>query len=577
MVGSSKVIKVSESQLNRRDATAASSTQLVVRDQPASVTNLNRRNVEKQKDEETEPKEEEEDSGSDDEGVALPALKSRNDAYQLVKALRDMNYRKRSVVTEMGFGLLFRLNAPKELPMKLCYWLIDNFELKTCELRLSNGSRLHVEHADVEPVFGLRSGGVLIERKTRDGDVWFKRLFLIAMSACLMDVASNGYVSTGIMGNFEDPDNAVNLDWGEFVIRCLVDHIITWKKNKTDKKVDDGAIPVEEHVKRKRSAWLKPATEGQNVVVDNVRRATRKEKGKSTEDVSNHPEDDDFMKEEWGRKVTVTRAVDSNEYIVREDKELCYWIMNNVDLDRHEIVFATGDLEIQREDVISMGAGANLNGILRFWGPGLDNETKTRALHENLKAEIRAVEGLTVKDIDMLFFPICQSDHFYVICFDLKLIRRAEILGNSPGFEDADITTKYSHIPTTLGRLVKTFLESNGINKKALFLKKLNFDRLKMHWRDENNKVDYGVYAMRHMETYMGGSLKSWRYELSKNNQRTMKYLRARYTAALLGSEIIIHRNRVMSDAKKYYTEKIGSNQIGVDQLLMVRAAGDPL
>ncbi|KAL3644388.1 hypothetical protein CASFOL_012320 [Castilleja foliolosa] len=186
------------------------------------------------------------------------------------------------------------------------------------------------------------------------------------------------------------------------------------------------------------------------------------------------------------------------------------------------------------------------------------------------------VDGLNVKAIDMLFFPICQSDHFYVICFDLKL-RRAEILDNSPSLEDADITTKYSHIPTTLGGMVKTFLESSGINIKAQFLKKLNFDRLKMHWRDENNRVDCGVYAMRHIETYMGGSLKSWRCGLSKNNPRMMKYLRVRYTAALLGSEINTHRDRVVAEAKKYYTKKIGCKVIGVDQLLIVSAAGDPL
>ncbi|KAL3655911.1 hypothetical protein CASFOL_000307 [Castilleja foliolosa] len=248
--GSSEGIKVSESQLNWREAMDAGSSQLVVRDQnqPASANNLKRPTVGKKKDEESEPDEEDEDSGSDDEDVPLPALKSRNGAYQLVKSLRAMNDRQRSVVTEMGFGLLFRLDAPKELPMKLCYSLLENFEPKTCELILTNGSRLHVEAADVEPVLGLRSGRVLIERKTRgetvdlvekwrllykdgkanrtatsvidsmlaraDGDVWFKRLFLIALSACLMDVASNGYVSTGIMGNFEDPDNVVNLDWG---------------------------------------------------------------------------------------------------------------------------------------------------------------------------------------------------------------------------------------------------------------------------------------------------------------------------------------------------------------------------
>ncbi|KAL3653260.1 hypothetical protein CASFOL_002941 [Castilleja foliolosa] len=894
--GSSEGIKVSESQLLRSETTDAGARQLVVRDpnKPALANKLKQPTVGKKKYEESEPDDEGGDSGSDDGDVPLPALKSRNGAYQLVKALRSMNDRQRNVVCEMGFGLLFRLDAPKELPTKLCYWLLENFEPKSCELILTNGRRLQVDPADVEPVLGLRSGGVLIERKTRgetvdlveqwrllykdgkpnrtatsviesmlartDGDVWFKRLFLIAMSACLMDVASNGYVSTGIMGNFENPDNAVNLNWGEFLIRCLVDHTITWKKNKTDKfymgpilfllglyvdrvvvfyrsvdrtypvmagwsskklydrqkterenggfgegriydrlerpenlpelerigvqggsvkadrlnegcsgvsgsaqvdgrvfaanilkqaklvadavkgvvsmvesaspelyesvhfhkgiettekllgcriarppgsctqdptqismtqedeaywadptvmliieaieeampkkdkimpyvadspdydlgipltpvvgrgsaasrdqahqqepgtsigvddidvnqelgadvgvvdkrnennvdKVDKGKTKVaddgagdEEHGKRKRSARLKPATEGQNVVADDVRRASREEKGKSTEDVSNNPDDDDFMESDVqeGRKVVKrkrsgagkspfqTRAVDSNEYIVREDKELCYWIMSNVDLSREEIVFATGDLEIQREEFISMGAA---HAYCVFGADDWTMEQRQALFNDNLNAEIRIVDGLNVKDIDMLFFPICQSDHFYVICFDLKL-KHAEILDNSPALDNGDITTKYSHIPTTLGGMVKTFLESSGINRKAQFLKKLSFDRLKMHWRDENNKVDCGVYAMRHMETYMGGSLKSWRCGLSKNNQRTMKYLRVRYAAALLGSDINVHRDRVVAEAKKYYTEKIGGKAIGVDQLLVVSAAGDPL
>ncbi|KAL3626839.1 hypothetical protein CASFOL_029318 [Castilleja foliolosa] len=839
--GSSEGIKVSESQLLRSETTDAGAS---IRSKSACLSyQIEATNCWKKKVEGSEPDDEGDDSGSDDGDVPLPALKSRNGAYQLVKALRSMNDRQRNVVSEMGFGLLFRLDPPKELPTKLCYWLLENFEPRSCELILTDGRRLQVDPADVEPVLGLRSGGVLIERKTRgetvdlveqwrllykdgkpnrtatsvidsmlartDGDVWFKRLFLIAMSACLMDVASNGYVSTGIMGNFENPDNAVNLNWGEFLIRCLVDHTITWKKNKTDKfymgpilfllglyvdrvvdcyrsvdrtypvmagwsskklydrqkterenggfgggriydrlerpdnlpeleriGVQGGSVqadrsnegcsgvsgnePVDGRVfaanilkqaklvadavkgivsmvesaspelydsvhfhkgiettekllgcriarppgsctqdptqismtQEDEAYWADPTV---MLIIEAIEEAMPKKdkimpyvddspdydlgipltpvvgRGSAASKHGAHQQQtetsigvDDIETEsdvpEGGRVVKrkrsgagkspfQTRAVDSNEYIVREDKELCYWIMNNIDLSREEVVFATGDLEIQREDFISMGAGVYINAtIIDIWCKVLNHKESLRApsspcrlflptsacagcvfgggdwtmgqrqalFNDNLNAEIRTVDGLNVKAIDMLFFPICQSDHFYVICFDLKL-RHAEILDNSPSLEDADITVKYSHIPTTLGGMVKTFLESNGINIKAQFLKKLKFDRLKMHWLDESNRVDCGVYAMRHMETYMGGSLKSWRCGLSKNNQRTMKYLRVRYTAALLGSEINTHRDRVVAEAKKYYTKKIGCKAIGVDQLLIVNAAGDPL
>ncbi|KAL3625943.1 hypothetical protein CASFOL_030472 [Castilleja foliolosa] len=73
--GSSKGIKVSESQLTRSEATDAGSGQLVVRDQnqPAAAKNLERPTVEKKKDEESEPDEEDGHSGSDDD-VPLPAV-----------------------------------------------------------------------------------------------------------------------------------------------------------------------------------------------------------------------------------------------------------------------------------------------------------------------------------------------------------------------------------------------------------------------------------------------------------------------------------------------------------------------
>ncbi|KAL3622737.1 hypothetical protein CASFOL_033345 [Castilleja foliolosa] len=72
-------------------------------------------------------------------------------------------------------------------------------------------------------------------------------------------------------------------------------------------------------------------------------------------------------------------------------------------------------------------------------------------------------------------------------------------------------------------------------------------------------------------------SLRGWKCGLSKNNARQMKALRAKYAVAILGSEINLHRVRVLSEAKKYYAEKVGSEPNGVDQLLVVRAAGEPL
>ncbi|KAL3630673.1 hypothetical protein CASFOL_023657 [Castilleja foliolosa] len=943
----------------------------------------------KLKDKKPGPEKSKEESSDDEDDEKHPSLVSRNGAYQIVRAMKAMNATQRNEVSALGFGLLLQLNAPKELPTKLCYWLADNFNPRTCDLILSDGDRLHVEAADVGVVLGLPSGNITMERKTTSnlteefkrmfsnrnnnftansviekmlthehGGVWFRRLFLIAMSTCLMDVTSNGYVPIALIGNFDNVDIARNLNWGTFVMQCLVDHTMAWQKTRdkytgpiffllglyvdrvevflrtvdrtiptmigwtserlydrqkteikhgglrgghvverfalpgplqregpgvaqrtgaaqrsldgsndrvssgsgsghdngmiyakkllkqaklvadavngvvtmvesappelydnvhfnkgietieqllgcriarptgytqnagkismtqedaaywgdpvvmemieavensmpkkdrivpycddppnfnldisqgprivregdsvkggyaeqeieTSISVDgeetailgDGSTDALRETRSMKAAKLKSidedhimsddsddvSTDGENRektvaemgegagLQDEVRavdkatesvtlkggdvskevnvlelakdstgvpdkempkiddgcapaksattrtRAKRpspdltKEKGKCIADAKGPDDDDDFMARdvpEQGRVVKrkrsgtgkspfQSRVIDGRLYVLKEHKELCFWIMDNIDLSRQEVVFAsTNDVDIQREEIISLGAGSyvkstvidvwckilNANEALRaptspcrFFVPssacafcvyGFPEEWEMKdrqpIFDDHLKEAIEQVDGLKVENIDMLFFPICQSNHYYIICFDLKL-QRSEIIDNSTSGESKPVDVHYSNIPASLGMMVKTFLESQGLCKKVEFLSNLNYDRLKMTWRDDKNKVDCGVYVMRHMETYMGGSLRGWKSGLSKNNSRQMKALRAKYAATILGSDMNIHRVRVVSEAKKYYTEKYRTDPIGVDQLLVVRAAGAQL
>lgn len=41
-------------------------------------------------------------------------------------------------------------------------------------------------------------------------------------------------------------------------------------------------------------------------------------------------------------------------------------------------------------------------------------------------------------------------------------------------------------------------------------LKRMEPQRTKMRWQTKNNSIDYGIYAMRHMETYFGGGSRTW-------------------------------------------------------------------
>ncbi|KAL3654745.1 hypothetical protein CASFOL_001480 [Castilleja foliolosa] len=174
---------------------------------------------------------------------SLPSLRSRISGAALFQALRRFNDAQRNAVREIGFDVLFRLESPKELPTKLCYWLLNNFDPRTCDIVLNNGDRLHVDAQDeFRQKFRGPQGNVpisitptkVIESMLNevDGGLWFKRLFLIAMTSNLVESMSNGYVSTLTIPNFEDVSIAHRLNWGEYVVRCLVEHAVIWHKNR---------------------------------------------------------------------------------------------------------------------------------------------------------------------------------------------------------------------------------------------------------------------------------------------------------------------------------------------------------
>ncbi|KAL3621637.1 hypothetical protein CASFOL_036549 [Castilleja foliolosa] len=141
--------------------------------------------------------------------------------------------------------------------------------------------------------------------------------------------------------------------------------------------------------------------------------------------------------------------------------------------------------------------------------------------------------------------------------------------GETSNSSNPTVEAKYQNVPATLVDLFLKFLVNNGLKHKAAW-KKINYIRLAMPWRDDTNKVDCGVFAMRHMETYMGETVRSWRCGLAKDKPKMLKYMRVKYCAAILGSDINIHRDQVLAASKEYYELKSKAEVVGVDELLTV-------
>lgn len=52
-------------------------------------------------------------------------------------------------------------------------------------------------------------------------------------------------------------------------------------------------------------------------------------------------------------------------------------------------------------------------------------------------------------------------------------------------------------------------------HRRVFDIEKLEPQRLVMKWQTEDNYVDCGIFAMRHMETYFGGGTRAWNSKLA--------------------------------------------------------------
>ncbi|KAL3621813.1 hypothetical protein CASFOL_034299 [Castilleja foliolosa] len=163
----------------------------------------------------------------------------------------------------MGFGGLLEFNIA-ETPSTLGYWLLENFDLMACVVKLEEGRELRVEAYDVTHVLGIPNGDTIIKRKAKNiphpivsawralfpvhlksitathvsdkmlsegpKTIWFKRLFLILITTCLVESCDNEYVITRIIPNFEEPDRVRDLNWGQYMKKCLAEEVVGWNK-----------------------------------------------------------------------------------------------------------------------------------------------------------------------------------------------------------------------------------------------------------------------------------------------------------------------------------------------------------
>nr|KAJ0199964.1 hypothetical protein LSAT_V11C600313950 [Lactuca sativa] len=150
--------------------------------------------------------------------------------------------------------------------------------------------------------------------------------------------------------------------------------------------------------------------------------------------------------------------------------------------------------------------------ILSFEYNHLKETRKYKVFKDNLSLNVSGDRDLKVlKELDMVFFPVLTQKDIYLIFINLKK-PAFEVIDN--GTDDADFDDKY-------GPVFKPLI--NHVKENEMADKNLRLVRLVMSWRTVYNSLDYGVFAMRHMESYFREKATILTYEINTKRDDVLK------------------------------------------------------
>ncbi|KAH6797073.1 hypothetical protein C2S52_021627 [Perilla frutescens var. hirtella] len=294
------------------------------------------------------------------------------------------------------------------------------------------------------------------------------------------------------------------------------------------------------------------------------------------------------------------RAINASEKVDKREKELFFWLVYKKHQDNEEVVFSDNKTNLRRKEMRTLRAEVWISSsVVDVWSIVLNFKKDLRAktsqcrfftttdpccipianppkewatdrckenFSKKLEEEISNSVIHSLDKIDMFFFPILKDKHYYVVCFDVVYFE-ACIIDNSDAQDSVDIRFKYGNTPFFLQDVFSKYLHDAGINEKSVGINRACITRLKMPWRDAKNTRDCGVYAMRHMETYMGGGVEGWNCGIKRMNGAQMRCMRLKYCAAILTAENNIHKDDIIKSARRVYSSVIAKRPVSVNDL----------
>ncbi|GKD33786.1 ulp1 protease family, C-terminal catalytic domain-containing protein [Tanacetum coccineum] len=128
-------------------------------------------------------------------------------------------------------------------------------------------------------------------------------------------------------------------------------------------------------------------------------------------------------------------------------------------------------------------------------------DAKWESFSNQVNAQFKGNKGgLALGGVDLVFFPICKSEYFYMVVFSLTKTTAMTILDNSPGIYDS----KYKEVCDLLKKLFARHLKQYG-HIRHTQVARVKHTIPKPKWKTKENFHGFGIFTMLHMETFDGG------------------------------------------------------------------------
>ncbi|GJW76409.1 hypothetical protein Tco_0138091 [Tanacetum coccineum] len=172
------------------------------------------------------------------------------------------------------------------------------------------------------------------------------------------------------------------------------------------------------------------------------------------------------------------------------------------------------------------------------------------------KAIVKDQWWMNFKDVELVFIPVSNEGYQFVEVFNLKTndvcileykkedkaeTKNPTKPNKKGGGIENDIVSIILH--ADFGRYLTTVGHTKA---SAIFTASLNFMRMKC--QSKSKSANWGVYAMRHMETYMGNMKEKCECGLDVDGRKhtsQINKLRVKYAAKILLSSCNIHHKKV--------------------------------